>query len=293
MSVQRHEHAHHTTSVVKPLMLSSVSCTSLSDCVREWTDDTAGITRSSLTQESLPCDSRSHTWPSSLAASVSAPPLLCISSTSVHAPPPLPLSVAPGAVRCPVMTVPAVSIEVTEAVGQPASMDVFDLVLAQDVQQRRAHHRRRRRSARAQESEAAQSAAAAAPLDHCHPMSATVPALTCLLRRTAPHAHPPASSPDAPHDRCVSPELQHLSACAAVVPTALPCSDSTIHSRRGSRGDVSFSASPVPTREGALCHLRELLTETRTLHDALWQQLVELQRAEEKERRRATARRTW
>ncbi|CAG9574224.1 hypothetical_protein [Leishmania major strain Friedlin] len=304
--------------VTKPLLLSSVSCTSLSDCARGWADDAGGVTRSSLTQESLQHDSSSRTRSSSLSASVSGVPLQSLSW--MHAPPSL--SASPGEKRA---AAAAITASASTAAGdgcQVLPMDVFDVALAQDIQQRRvqAHRRRHSKKADVLKAESTRDAVAGAvPLPNASTKATPGASFTAFSRvgdasrlpdcpqqlpkpvstleeAAASVMHPPASATDI-HRMCALPKHQHGQPTSLTLALSLLSSSSGDQQLRSAGGSFSSSAASFTTRGEKMQHLRALLGETRMLHEALSQQLCELQQVEEKEQRlrarRALARRPW
>ncbi|AYU78957.1 hypothetical protein CGC21_17315 [Leishmania donovani] len=309
---QRHEF------VTKPLLLSPVSCTSLSDCARGWTDDAGGVTRSSLTQESLHHDSSSRTWSSSLSASVSG--MLLQSLSWMHAPPSL--STSPAENRAAAVAIAASASTAAGDGCQILPMDVFDVALAQDIQQRRVQAHRRRHSKRTDvlKVESTRDAAAGAvPLPNASAKATPGASFTVFSRMgdasrlpncsqqlpkpvstreeaAASVMHSLASATDI-HQMCALPEHQQGQPKSPALALSFFSSSSGDQQLRSAGGSFSSSAASFSKRNEKMQRLRALLSETRTLHEALSQQLCELQQVEEKEQRRragrALARRPW
>ncbi|KAG5478669.1 hypothetical protein LSCM1_06073 [Leishmania martiniquensis] len=294
-----HQRPQRQDSIAKPLLRSSVSCASLSDCARGLTEDTGGVTRSSLTQVSLPYDSCSRTWSSSFSASGSGAPMR--SPPRVHVTPSLLVSPAKKKAAAVLAAEPALAAACSWS--QVLPMDVFDLVLAQDAQQRPAQQQRQRRLAKGKELKGESSEGSvpgAVPMAEVADEATPNTSFTLLsgavgvLRRpscprrlltckaacgeAASAATHPLASAAGRRSACALPHHQPGCLMSPVLGLPLPYG-ATGDPYPGSAGDHNLSfAAPLSTREERLRHLRALLRETHRLQEALWQQLCEMQR---------------
>ncbi|KAG5478456.1 hypothetical protein LSCM4_04689 [Leishmania orientalis] len=303
-----HQLLHRRDSVAKPLLRSPASCASLSDCARGFTDDTGGVTRSSLTQESLHYDSCSRTWSSSFSASVSGLPMQSVSR--VHATPSRSMSTIKS--KAAAVLVAESTLAIAGDGSQTLPMDVFDVALAHDVQQRRARQHHQRCFEKTDElkgKSGKDTIRGAVPLPkaagnvssgaHSTLFSGAVEVLrtprcsqhlpTCVPtcgEALCAIIHPLACATDA---RGAFALPQHQQLCSSSPAVGLPFSYGTSGDQNlRSAGDrYSSSAASLSLREENIRRLRGLLSETLTLHEALWQQLCELQHMEEKERCRS------
>lgn len=219
------------------------SAGSLTDSVRDCTDDTAGITRSSLTLDSLRFDSCSHTWPSSLSPSLhGVPPPAAQTTTSSASAGPRP----------------------AEVLEDADAMDVFDLALAREASLPRRSRRHRRRSHITAEAQGA----------------AKTPLRAAVASDKAAATRPEVAT------GCGAHNLDEVHSAVPVASVMLPRALYQLTDTDAHMNDVLPSPPAFSTHEQKVQRVRALLHETRTLHDALWQQLCELQRAEERKQRR-------
>ncbi|KAG5478867.1 hypothetical protein CUR178_05447 [Leishmania enriettii] len=289
-----HQLLQRRDSVAKPLLRSPASCASLSGCAWGLAEDTSGVMRSSLTQESLHYDSCSRTWSSPLSASVSGLPMQSVSTTKSEA---------------AAVLVAESTLAIAGDGSQTMPMDVFDVALAHDVQQRRVrqHHQQCFEKTDGVKGKSSKdtirgavplptAAGNVGPVAHSTLFSGAVE----VLRTPRCSQHLPTCVPTCGEAVCV---IMHPLACAtdARGAFALPqhqqsCSSSPavgLSFSYGTSGDqnlrsagdrYSSSAASLSSREENLRRLRGLLSETLSLHEALWQQLCEVQHVEEKER---------
>ncbi|KPA84011.1 hypothetical protein ABB37_02148 [Leptomonas pyrrhocoris] len=282
---------------VKPRKVSSFSFSSLSDRTHDFVDDPAGITRSSLTQESCQNDSGCHTWESSIAGgSVLTLPLHA--QTWVQLTP----GDAPVGLRYGDDDDDNVRADLSkerEDIGEAltrvkaheaeeeAVMDVFDLALEADVEARqdrprhhhhRHHHRQRRRRHHASLTHSNHLLTAVAgdasrnesAVNELASAAAVVNSKACT---NASHTFSTVGT-----DAATSTRHSRVSkGCQATAP--LSAASSTAIAETPS----IFSGSIPLCPEARLQHLKMLLSETRSLHEAFWKQLQDLQRQEAKE----------
>jgi hypothetical protein len=260
--------------VAKAQRASSIAFSGFSDATsKEYLDDPAGITRSSLTQESYHNDSWSHTLGSSFSGSAKTLPQH--SKTQLQVTPPD----APMQLHC----------DGADAAVAEASMDVFDLALAADVQQRRhrhrygrrGHHRHHRTSHHGSSPVVVGYPVVATVSESAEGVTAGAEAAAAVVMTTGAGEVHHSSAAVAEETRRPQHHRRHSSAHRGGHTEAAPLTAIAVPS---ASSPASLTNTATAHHEAQMQHLKRLMQETRSLHQALWQQLQELQRQEVTER---------